>query len=272
MKNKIVFMCGSHIRHLYIAEKLYQEDRLAALVVEKREDFIPQPDEDLSQRDKENFILHFAQRDKAERKFFGEEVPEYLFENVPTLHVEMEELNSRRTVEFIKAQNASVLLTYGVHKVSDEIISCYGNHSYNIHGGLSPWYRGNITLFWPFYFLKPNWAGMTIHKLTQKLDGGDILHHSVPQLEHGDKMHEVACKAVMKVAEDFCRIMECMDNGRELICQPQKNAGKLFLERDWTPQMLRVIYELFDDKIVDLYLDGELEVTHPRLVNFFDAQ
>lgn len=262
-------MCGSHIRHLYIAERLFQEERLAALVVEKREEFIPQPDESLSQRDKQNFILHFAERDRAEKKFFGETVSERLFTSVPTLHVELEELNSNQTLEFIKSHDADMLLTYGVHRVSDEIIRCQGENSFNIHGGLSPWYRGNTTLFWPFYFLKPNWAGMTIHRLTQKLDGGDILHHSVPELEYGDKMHEVSCKAVAKVADDLCRIMECMDNGKELVCQPQKNGGKLFLSRDWTPQMLRVVYELFEDKIVDLYLDGELEADNPSLVDFF---
>lgn len=126
-----------------------------------------------------------------------------------------------------------------------------------------------ITLFWPFYFLKPNWAGMTIHCLSANLDGGDILHHSVPKLEHGDKMHEVACKAVVQVAEDLCSILKCLDKGEKLVCVPQNGNGKLFLSRDWTPQTLRVIYELFEDKIVDMYLDGELEKSEPKLVNFF---
>lgn len=269
MKNKILLICGSHNRHLYVAERLLQEGRLAALVIENREDFLPQPDETLSQRDKENFILHFAERDRAENKFFGNVVPENLFKSVPVLHVQLEELNSAKTIEFIKLHSANMLLTYGVHKVSDEIIQCHKGRSFNIHGGLSPWYRGNTTLFWPFYFLKPNWAGMTIHELTQKLDGGDILHHSVPELEYGDKMHEVACKAVIKAADDICKIMEAVDNGMELTCYPQKKSGKLFLSIDWTPQMLRVIYELFEDKIVDLYLDGELERDEPELVDFF---
>lgn len=43
-----------------------------------------------------------------------------------------------------------------------------------------------------------------------------------------------------------------------------------FFCRDWTPQTLRVIYELFDDKIVDMYLDGELEKSEPNLVDFFE--
>ena len=35
---------------------------------------------------------------------------------------------------------------------------------------------------------------------------------------------------------------------------------------------MRVIYELFDDKIIDMYLNGELEKSEPDLVNFFDKQ
>lgn len=54
-------------------------------------------------------------------------------------------------------------------------------------------------------------------------------------------------------------ILNRIDNGAELICSEQKGNGKLFLSRDWTPQTLRVIYELFEDKIVDMYLNGELE-------------
>ncbi|BDG45790.1 MULTISPECIES: formyltransferase family protein [Parageobacillus] len=89
-------------------------------------------------------------------------------------------------------------MTYGVNKIDDHVIDMLPDYAWNIHGGLSPWYRGNITLFWPFYMLRPNWAGMTIHRLTSKLDGGDIVHHSVPKLEYGDGIHDVACKAVKK--------------------------------------------------------------------------
>ncbi len=269
VKKKVILMCGSHMRHLYIAEKLYKEDRLAALVIEKREETIPEPPDYLTKRDRDNFVLHFSRRDEAEKKFFGTVDVDMILKKVQVLEVTMDELNSEKTVNFIKAAQADMLVSYGVHKLTDEVINSVEGGSYNIHGGLSPWYRGNITLFWPFYFLKPNWAGMTIHRLTQHLDGGDILHHSMPRLEYGDKMHEVACKAVVQVAEDICKILECWDDGVELACRRQKSSGKLFLGRDWTPQTLRVIYELFEDKIVDMYLDGELEKSEPELVNFF---
>lgn len=268
MKSKVIFMCGSHRRHLYIAERLWKEGRLVALIVEEREEFVPEPPANLRERDRKNFVHHFAERDRAERKFFEHVEKEKLLGSVPVYYVTKENLNDEATIQFIKEHPAEMLLTYGVHKVDNEIIQCHPGKSFNIHGGLSPWYRGNTTLFWPFYFLKPNWAGMTLHQLTEKLDGGSILHHSVPTLEHGDTMHEVACKAVCQVAEDLCLILQRVDEGEELTCKRQKSSGKLFVSEDWTPQTLRIIYELFDDKIVDMFLDGELENSEPDLVKF----
>jgi len=38
----------------------------------------------------------------------------------------------------------------------------------------------------------------------------------------------------------------------------QKGTGKNFLSRDFRPEHLRLIYDLFDDKIVKEYLDGNI--------------
>ena len=33
----------------------------------------------------------------------------------------------------------------------------------NLHLGLSPWFKGSVTLFWPFYHLMPQFCGSTFH-------------------------------------------------------------------------------------------------------------
>lgn len=266
---KVVFMCGSHRRHLYIANELGKFGRLAGLVIEKREDFVPVPPDDLSERDRNNFIHHFEERDKAETKFFSNVDVDALLNSTPHISVSKEDLNGSRTIAFLEEIQPDYLFSYGVHLISDTIIGLFDNRCFNLHGGLSPWYKGTITLFWPFYNLCPNWAGMTIHKLTSRLDAGEILHHSVPVLLHGDKMHEVACKATVQVSADLCRILDMVDKGHELTFQKQKSNGKLWVETDWTPQHLRVIYEFFDDNIVDMFLNGELTVSEPPLYKQF---
>ena len=66
--------------------------------------------------------------------------------------------------------------------------------------------------------------------------------------------------------------MEEHDKGKELTCVPQKSSGKLFVSQDWTPQTLRVIYDLFDNRIADMYLDGEINPDSPTLVSFLEDQ
>ena len=263
---KIVLLTGSHPRHFYVANKLLQTGHIVGHLIEQREVFVPQPPNGLLVVDRENFIRHFKERDESEHRFFKEYAT--LNHDVNTLNVSREQLNSAETIDWIQSFDADLLISYGVHKLSDKLLEKAPKHAWNIHGGLSPWYRGNTTLFWPFYFLKPNWAGMTIHRLTAQLDGGGIVHHSVPQLAYGDGVHDVANKAVMQVAEDLKKIITEI-NLEDIQYVPQKSAGKLFTSSDWQPQHLRVVYNLFDNDIVDQYLDGNLPRVEPSLVNVF---
>jgi folate-dependent phosphoribosylglycinamide formyltransferase PurN len=265
---KIILLTGSHPRHLFLAQSLYQEGLLGGLLIETRGSFVPAPDARLSDRDRAHFIRHFKDREESEEKAFGK-IDADNFSGIPLLEATKEELNSPEIRSWISSIQPDVAISYGVHKLGDELLSILPSYAWNIHGGLSPWYRGNATLFWPFYFLKPNWAGMTIHQLTAKLDGGGIIHHSVPILERGDGIHDVACNAVKQAGEDLIRLLSMIRGGQPINAVSQKSSGKLFTTADWLPQHLRLIYETFNNDIVDRYLDGEFGHHEPPLIKAF---
>jgi len=265
---KIVLLTGSHPRHFYVANQLIELGCVVGHVIEKRESFTPKPPTGLEERDRLNFIRHFEDRDTSEHFFFkGNDT---INQAVPTLNVTKEALNDMNTIQWIQSLDADLLISYGVHKLSSELLAAGPQYAWNIHGGLSPWYRGNTTLFWPFYMQRPNWAGMTIHQLTSKLDAGDIVHHSVPTLSHGDGIHDVASKAVIQVAADLKNILTTFKL-TDIKYSKQVSAGKLYTSADWNPQHLRVIYQLFNNDIVDHYLDGKLPNIKPQLVNIFQS-
>jgi folate-dependent phosphoribosylglycinamide formyltransferase PurN len=266
---KILLLTGNHPRHFYLANQLAKRKLIAGHIIEERESFVPSPPADLHGIDRENFVRHFKDRDLAEDRFFSEH-KEIDYE-IPTYKVTRETLNSSETIEWIHKLDIDIAISYGVHKLNQDLLSALPEHAWNIHGGLSPWFRGNITLFWPFYMLRPNWAGMTIHRLTDRLDGGEIVHHSVPKLEYGDGVHDVACKAVMKVSEDIVNIL-VNNNLEETEYVPQKSSGKLYVGTDWTPMHLRLIYQTFDNNIVDHFLDGNLSRIEPKLVNALERE
>ena len=158
-----------------------------------------------------------------------------------------------------------VAIVFGADMVRSPLFDALPELTINLHLGLSPWYRGAATLFWPFFFLEPQYAGSTFHQITESPDAGAILHHSTPVLEAGDGIHDVAAKTVQTSASEFGAILQDMISGTKFDLVPQKSNGKLFLNADFKPAHLRLIYEGFNNDIVDEYLAGNLGSRMPQL-------
>lgn len=270
---KLVMIIGSHPRHMYLASEVAKTGLLAGLVIQKREPMIGEAKLELSKELQELYDYHFKLRADMEDKYFGHIRKEALVSDIPSIDVLPSELNGKKTISFIKDINADTIVSYGPDLFTQEMIELCPNRIFNIHGGLSPYYKGAATMFWPFYFLEPNYVGTTLHHISLKIDAGNIVHQSVPKLEYGDGMHEVACKAMVSTAKDLKEIVKMMDRGVVLEGEKQRKNGKLFLEKDWRPEHLRLIYEVYNDKIVDEYLRGRInQGNEPKLVNALAKQ
>lgn len=263
---KVVFLTGSHPRHAYMARAIAATGRLAGLVIEQRESFVPQAPEGLNLATADLFRLHFARRDAAEAHHFGDPV----LPQVTRYDVSMAELNTAATVDFVNAQSPDLILSYGVHKLTPETLNGVKCPlKWNIHGGLSPWYRGVTTHFWPSYFLEPRMTGMTVHELTEAIDGGDIIHQSAADLIRGDGLHDLACRAVMALGEDMTGLIDVVAGGRSRPPHRQGTTGRIWRSVDWRPEHLHPIYEHYGDRIVDLCLEGAIGQGVPKLIRQF---
>ena len=49
-----------------------------------------------------------------------------------------------------------------------------------------------------------------------------------------------------------------------------ESVGKLFLKKDFRPEHLRIIYNLYNDNIVKMYLKNKLIKTKPKTVSIYD--
>lgn len=267
---KVLMITGNHRRHLEVVHHLLVAGLLSGLVLEERENMIPEAPSYLSAHDKQNFKLHFQRRSECEDHYFTHGDVKAVRDEVPNILISPEELNGDRVHTFLEKQNPDLILSYGPGLLKSRILNLFPERFFNLHGGFSPWYKGSATMFWPFYFLRPNWAGMTLHRTVQKIDAGEIIHHSFPVLAYGDGIHDVACKATLAATEDLVRILPGLTPGQALAGVPQTKNGKLFLDADWAPEMLRLIYDCYDDHIVDAYLNGEIPQVPVRgKVNWF---
>jgi methionyl-tRNA formyltransferase len=66
-----------------------------------------------------------------------------------------------------------------------------------LHLGLSPFYRGSGTNFWPIVDGHLEYIGSTIHALDAGVDSGPIAHQGRPEIELSDTAHSIGCKAML---------------------------------------------------------------------------
>lgn len=52
----------------------------------------------------------------------------------------------------------------------------------------------------------------------------------------------------------------------------QKSSGKVWMNNDWRPEHLRLIYDFYQDNIVSLTINGELKGRKPKLFNALSEQ
>ena len=263
---KIILISGTHPRHLYVHQAIIDSGVECIAVVMERENLIPEPPKNLNQIDKRNFIKHFEERFVIENQIYGNISYKEVFKNIKILKRTPKNINSDETVNFIKGFGGDIAFIFGSDLIKDPVLSLLPSHKINLHLGISPWYKGSATLFWPFYFLQPQFAGATFHKIVFKADAGDILHQSVPKLEIGDGIHEVSAKTVIQAKLDLKNLIKKY-NSNGWIYSKQKSSGRLFLNKDFQARHLRVIYNLFNNNIVDYYLRGELGDEKPNLIN-----
>ena len=264
---KVVMICGSHPRHLHVVRKVAETGCLAGVVLMKRENMILDIPEGMDPLLTDLYKHHFELRLQMEEKYFNTFDCDALIESLDHLIIEPEELNGPKVEDYLRRLDCDWMISYGPNLIRPNILEIVHDKAINLHGGLSPYYKGAATMFWPFYFLEPNYVGTTLHYITQKIDGGSIVHQTVPELKHGDCMHEVACKAIIAAADELKELLIRMNNGEQFEGEEQRKNGKLFLEREWRPEHLRLVYETYGDKIVDLYLDGKINRNNePKLV------
>ena len=267
---KLLLFSGTHPRHLFINSEIIKHFDETFIVVMHREELIPPPPVNISPEDKVNFTRHFQNRYEKEKEAYGELSYESVFKSHEKIIVKPADLNSTMVLNKVKEFNADICMIFGVNLVLDPVLSELPKNKINIHLGLSPWYKGGATLFWPFYYLQPNHAGVTIHQITKSADQGEIIHQFIPNLEAGDTIHDVGVKCVLKTKDEIIKVINHFKTYREFKGAVQKTSGRVWIGKDFNPSHLRVIYNLFNDDIVDRYLNKELGHSDPKLYSCLD--
>ncbi len=102
-------------------------------------------------------------------------------ESVPHATVPTELLHRVRSVNdadaraVLRAASPDTILVYGTRLLSKLFLEEVHARIVNIHAGITPEYRGGHGAYWAFAEGRPELAGVTLHKIDEGIDTGEIL-------------------------------------------------------------------------------------------------
>jgi len=200
----ITVFTGQHPRHLSLVQKLATIADTVYVVHEVAGSLLPNP------KHGEAFQDYFGRVRAAEKKYFG--IPAFSPPNVRHLSMLSGDASGLPLDSvYGECLSAEVFVVFGASFLKRDIGNLLEERrAINCHMGVSPFYRGAATTFWALWDQHPQYVGATLHHLTQKLDGGDIICHALPTVENADDGFEFTMKAV-KVCHDV--LLRLLVNG-----------------------------------------------------------
>ena len=152
--------------------------------------------------------------------------------SVPCL--EVEQINSQTTHRALADLDPDLLLDHGTSIVKDSVLST-SKLALNLHWGLSPYYRGTYCTNWALLNWDPHNIGVTIHKLSSDIDGGEIVEQRRAVITARDTCHSINMQLTKLGTEAVLSTISRMRDGEPLVFYPQDFAkGSLTTIRQWS--------------------------------------
>lgn len=120
------------------------------------------------------------------------------------------------------------IVIYGTGIIPDSVLSQAKKKAFNMHTGISPYYRGAACAFWPIHEGEPEMVGATIHECTSAVDGGEIYATVQAPLFRGDGLHAIFARAAKAGADAYAKVVRDAIEGRLVGRSQDLSQGREF--------------------------------------------
>tara|TARA_B100001059_G_scaffold236132_1_gene284917 strand:+ start:27517 stop:28308 length:792 start_codon:yes stop_codon:yes gene_type:complete len=183
---------------------------------------------------------YFEKVRNSEKKFFGDIT--FLPSNVKPIIIKSGDLNNLKLNLISEGLHSDKYIVFGTSYIKSPLVDfLIDKKAYNIHMGVSPYYRGSSCNFWASYNGDFSLIGSTIHMLSKGLDSGPILFHCLPQYE--ENIFDFSMRSVLSAHKGIVEMIKSkrIDSFEK---HPQNKSSEIFYSKKID----------FNDKVVSEYL------------------
>ena len=250
---RIFLITSNQRRHTWVANFLANENYMAGILVENK------PENSQASLSKKNPIVqrYFEERDRIEASYFNKfsEMEEICDQ---THKIPWGKSSPNDTFNWIQGLEPTVIVLFGCSIIRGKLLEAYRDRIINMHLGLSPYYRGSGTNFWPLVDRVPECVGATIHYATLKVDGGRIIGQIRPEVSEEDNSHDLGCKTIMKGSALMAKVLSKFGTDATAGVV-QKTRGQLFRRGDFNVEALIRMQDNFRNGMLSEYIADKNE-------------
>lgn len=242
---KVILFRADQTRHKALAHLLNSKGYLIAQVIEQQSENLS-PNSSL-------VTEHFKAREQFEKDFFSD-ATSHNFVNVPVITIRSNLINSKDTIKFISHIDFDIAITFGVSILNSETINALNDKILGIHLGLSPYYRGSGTNFFPFVNNELEAVGYTLMHLDKGTDTGQIVHQGRAPIVLGDSIHTIGNRNIRLLFVDIIKLIESKFDFSISKSQILRDSNRYYRKKDFSEQSLITALENLNNGLVERYL------------------
>lgn len=234
-KLRVLLLCGRSPRHLYVANALCEAADVQAIVQETGTEWSGKK---ILRKFRPDNLLRKTWRWLRDRRrytgnqegkfFFGEQAPRLAH---PELICEVPHINHPEVLRLAREMQPDLIAVFGTSLLRGELLNQGRMGIVNLHGGLSPEYRGADCTFWALYNGEPEKIGCTLHYINAGIDTGKLIAHICPAVQADDDELTLFWRGVRESAAAYAELMGRLAQG-ERFGQPQSHQGRLYQVKD----------------------------------------
>lgn len=258
-KKKIILLTGNELRHIFFRKALALNENLNVICSFCEDTTLSLENrirENENIEEKEIMLSHVNQRKSSEIDFFSSFIQLAPDKSYPIV-IKKGDINNCEIVNKILSLNPDYIIVYGSSIIKSDLIDLYANNNkiINLHLGLSPYYRGSGTNFWPLVDKKPECVGATFMFLDSGIDTGNILHQIRPKIYSNDTPHSIGNRLITEAVLFYPNIIQNIEK-----IKPSKfivREEKLCKRSEFSANAVKQLYYNFSKFMIKEYLENK---------------
>lgn len=275
MGKKIILITGSELRHEFFRKFISMHKNISTLSTfcestkGNLSEFI---DSEIKTNDLRK--LHLSTREFYERDFF-KVFCDAIEDKSNPIFIDKGDINHQDIVSSIIDLNPDLIISYGCSIIRSELLEFFSGRFLNIHLGLSPYYRGSGTNFWPFVNNELQFIGTTFMHIDKGVDTGEIIHQIRGEICFDDNIHQIGNRLIKDSIVECVKLIQSFNQLEKMNqLEINQNEKRYYKKKDFTEESLEIAYKNISEGSLLKYLRNKTKfekeypiIKNPKILN-----